>query len=96
MYNELVSLPKAERYEGILKVQIERTERLIQVGALISIVTHPEYDLSMKPELLEVYDRYLSYLRTRDDVWFTTAGSLYKYWTENEPDSIHTRNQSGE
>lgn len=96
LYNELANLPKNERYEAILKVQIERTKKLIEAGALISIVTHPEDDISERPELLEVYDQYLNYLRSRDDVWFTTAGSLYKYWKENEPDSIHTKAESRE
>lgn len=91
LYNELANLPKNQRFEAILKVQIERTSKLIEAGGLLSIVTHPEPDLTERPELLEIYDHYLNYLRSRNDIWFTTAGSLYKYWKENEQYSNHTK-----
>jgi hypothetical protein len=81
VHNELLGLNRTRRSAAILKAQIARTEQLLEVGGLISIVTHPEKELSEKPELLEVYDQYLSYLRSRDDIWFTTAGTLFTYWT---------------
>jgi peptidoglycan/xylan/chitin deacetylase (PgdA/CDA1 family) len=81
VYNRLQHLPRGRRAEAILDAQIARTERLIEAGALVSIVTHPEKALSERPDLLEVYDRYLSYIRSRPDIWFTTAGDLFKYWT---------------
>jgi hypothetical protein len=43
-------------------------------------VTHPEKDLSERPDFLDLYDQYLSYVRGRSDVWFATAGELFKYW----------------
>jgi hypothetical protein len=49
----------------------------------VTIVTHPEKELSERPELLEVYDQYLSHIRSRSDIWFATAGELYKYWTND-------------
>lgn len=80
LYNELSFLPEAKKFETILKIQIERTDKLIELGGLISIATHPETDITERPGLLEIYDKYLSYLRSRDDIWFTTAGSIYEYW----------------
>jgi peptidoglycan-N-acetylglucosamine deacetylase len=81
VHNELLGLNKARRSAAILKAQIARTEQLLKVGGVISIVTHPEKGLSERPELLEVYDQYLAYLRAREDIWFTTAGRLFSYWT---------------
>lgn len=81
LYNEVHGLPRMRRAQAILDAQIARTRKLIDVGALISIVTHPEKTLTERPELLEVYDRYLSFIRSRSDIWFATAGELYRYWT---------------
>jgi peptidoglycan/xylan/chitin deacetylase (PgdA/CDA1 family) len=81
VFNEVHGLTGARRAETILRAQIARTERLIEVGAVVSIVTHPEKELSERPELLEVYDQYLAHIRGRSDIWFATAGELYKYWT---------------
>jgi peptidoglycan/xylan/chitin deacetylase (PgdA/CDA1 family) len=81
VHNELLWLSRARRSAAILQAQIARTEQLLQVGGLLSIVTHPEKGLSERPELLEVYDQYLAYLRSREDIWFTTAGTLFSYWT---------------
>jgi peptidoglycan/xylan/chitin deacetylase (PgdA/CDA1 family) len=82
VHNELLGLTRARRSAAILKAQIARTEQLLEVGGVISIVTHPEKGLSERPELLEVYDHYLSYLRAREDIWFTTAGTLFSYWMD--------------
>ena len=79
--NEVLSLARSKRAATILKAQIARTEQLIAAGGLISIVTHPEKGLSERPELLDVYDQYLAYIRSRQDVWFTTSGALFSYWT---------------
>jgi peptidoglycan/xylan/chitin deacetylase (PgdA/CDA1 family) len=81
VFNEVQGLTGAARADAILRAQIARTEKLIDIGAVISIVTHPEKELSERPDLLDVYDQYLSYIRSRSDVWFATAGELYKYWT---------------
>jgi peptidoglycan/xylan/chitin deacetylase (PgdA/CDA1 family) len=81
VFNEVQGLRGAKRAETILRAQIARTEKLIQIGGVISIVTHPENELSERPDLLDVYDQYLSYIRARSDIWFTTGGELYKYWT---------------
>jgi peptidoglycan/xylan/chitin deacetylase (PgdA/CDA1 family) len=83
VYNQLRGLPRARRADGILKAQIARTERLIGAGALVSIVTHPEKTLSERPDFLAIYDQYLSYIRSCPDIWITTAGEVYKYWTQN-------------
>jgi peptidoglycan/xylan/chitin deacetylase (PgdA/CDA1 family) len=91
VYNRLQHLARGRRAEAILDAQIARTERLIQAGALVSIVTHPEKALSERPDLLEVYDRYLSYIRSRSDIWSTTAGELFKYWTSARG---HSRRQA--
>jgi peptidoglycan/xylan/chitin deacetylase (PgdA/CDA1 family) len=81
VYNQLRGVPAAARAEAILAAQISRTNRLLDAGGLISIVTHPETDLSERPDFLQVYDEYLAFIRSQPDVWFTTAGELYKYWT---------------
>jgi peptidoglycan/xylan/chitin deacetylase (PgdA/CDA1 family) len=85
VYNQLHGIPRGRRAEAILETQISRTQKLIEIGGLISIVTHPETDLSERPDLLEVYDQYLSFIKGRSDVWFTTAGELFKYWTNRNP-----------
>jgi peptidoglycan/xylan/chitin deacetylase (PgdA/CDA1 family) len=90
VYNQLHGIPRDRRAEAILETQISRTQKLIEIGALVSIVTHPETDLSERPDFLEVYDRYLSYIRDRSDVWFTTAGELFKYWkSRSSPSVVH-------
>jgi peptidoglycan/xylan/chitin deacetylase (PgdA/CDA1 family) len=81
LYNQLAGVARARRPEMMLKAQIARTEKLIEAGGLISIVTHPERALSERPDFLEVYDRYLAFIKNRSDVWFTTAGEIFKYWT---------------
>jgi peptidoglycan/xylan/chitin deacetylase (PgdA/CDA1 family) len=81
VYNELRTTPRVRRAEAMLKAQVARTEQLIEAGALISIVTHPEKALSERPDFLDLYDQYLSYIRQRTDIWFTTAGELFTYWT---------------
>jgi peptidoglycan/xylan/chitin deacetylase (PgdA/CDA1 family) len=81
VHNEVLTLPRLRRAAAILKAQIARTEQLIAAGAIISIVTHPEKGLSEQPELLEVYDQYLDYVRSRNDVWFATSGELFSHWT---------------
>jgi peptidoglycan/xylan/chitin deacetylase (PgdA/CDA1 family) len=83
VHNELSGLPRAEKAEAILRAQIARTDKLIEAGGLISIVTHPEKSLSERPDLLDVYDQYLSYIRSRTDVWFATAGELFRHWTRD-------------
>jgi hypothetical protein len=81
VYNELRTTPRVRRAEAMLKAQVARTEQLIEAGALISIVTHPEKALTERPDFLDLYDQYLSYIRQRTDIWFTTAGELFTYWT---------------
>lgn len=83
LYNELHGLSRVRRVEAMLKAQIARTQKLIEVGALVCIVTHPEKTLSERPDFLDVYNQYLSYIRGCPNIWFTTAGELYKYWTQN-------------
>jgi peptidoglycan/xylan/chitin deacetylase (PgdA/CDA1 family) len=87
VYNKLHGIPRSRKYEAILKAQIERTKKLIEVGGVISIVTHPEKDLTERPEFLEVYDQYLLYIKGCPDIWFATAGELFKYWTGNSSPS---------
>jgi len=82
LYNELYGLSRVRKAEAILKIQIARTQKLIEVGALISIVTHPEKGLSERPDFLDVYNQYLSYLQSCPDIWFATARELYQYWTQ--------------
>ena len=81
VYNKLHGIPRSRRYEAILEAQIARTRKLMEVGAVISIVTHPEKDLSERPELLDIYDQYLLYIKSCPDIWFATAGELFRYWT---------------
>ena len=83
VYNQLRGLQPSRRSEAILTAQIARTEKLIEAGGLVSIVTHPEKDLTEQPELLNVYDQYLSFISKRKEIWFTTAGELFRYWTGN-------------
>jgi SAM-dependent methyltransferase/peptidoglycan/xylan/chitin deacetylase (PgdA/CDA1 family) len=81
LYNEMAGVPGRDRFKMMLQAQVARTEKLLEVGGVISIVTHPEADLSERPDFLEMYDQYLSYIRGRSDIWFATAGELFKYWT---------------
>lgn len=87
VYNELHGLPRARKADAILSVQIARTRKLIEVGALISIVTHPEKELSERPEFLDIYNQYLSYVGSCPDIWFATARELFQYWTQKSFDS---------
>lgn len=87
VYNQLGGLGGASKADAILKAQIARTEKLIEVGALISIVTHPEPGLSERPDFLEVYSQYLDYICNCRDIWFATAGELFKYWSQNNDGS---------
>jgi hypothetical protein len=91
VYNQLRGVRRSRRPEAILEAQIARTKKLLHVGGIISIVTHPEKDLSERPEFLEIYDRYLHFIKSCPDIWFTTAGELYKYWTS---DSLHPTGQA--
>jgi peptidoglycan/xylan/chitin deacetylase (PgdA/CDA1 family) len=81
VYNELHHIPRSRRPKAMVAAQVARTEQLREAGGIVSIVTHPERDLSERPEFLEVYDEYLSYLKTCPDIWFATAGELFRYWT---------------
>jgi len=81
LHNELRGLSRTRRADAILKAQIARTQKLIEIGAIVSIVTHPEKTLSERPDLLDVYSQYLSYVRGCRDIWFATAGELFRYWT---------------
>jgi peptidoglycan/xylan/chitin deacetylase (PgdA/CDA1 family) len=82
VFNELQGLPRARKADAILKVQIARTQKLLEAGAVISIVTHPEKELSERPEFLDIYNQYLSYVRSCPDIWLATAGELFQYWTQ--------------
>jgi peptidoglycan/xylan/chitin deacetylase (PgdA/CDA1 family) len=81
VYHKAHRIPRSRRFDTVLEVQIERTKKLIDVSGIISIVTHPETDLTEQPEFMDNYDRYLSYIKGCSDVWFATAGELYRYWT---------------
>jgi peptidoglycan/xylan/chitin deacetylase (PgdA/CDA1 family) len=81
VYNKLHGISRSRRYEAILEAQIARTKKLLEVGGIISIVTHPEKDLTERPEFLDVYDQYLHYIKNCPDIWFATAGDLFRYWT---------------
>ena len=81
VYNKLHGVPRLRRFEAILDAQVARTKRLMEVGGLISIVTHPEKDLTEQPEFLDIYDQYLLYVKSCPDIWFATAGELFRYWT---------------
>ena len=91
VYNKLHGIPRPYRSEAILKAQIERTKKLLEVGGIISIVTHPEKDLTERPEFLDIYDQYLFYVKSCPDIWFATAGELFRYWTG---DSSHSPRES--
>jgi peptidoglycan/xylan/chitin deacetylase (PgdA/CDA1 family) len=81
VFNNLHAVPRSGRPEAILEIQIARTRQLLEIGGLISIVTHPEKDLTERPELLDVYDQYLAFVRSCPNVWFATAGEVFTYWT---------------
>jgi hypothetical protein len=81
VYNKLHGIPRPHRSEAILKAQIARTKGLLEVGGVISIVTHPEKDLTERPEFLDIYDQYLFYIKSCPEIWFATAGELFRYWT---------------
>jgi len=83
VYNELHGVPRSRKSEIILDAQITRTKKLIEVGGVISIVTHPEKHISERPDFLDIYDRYLSYIKSCPDIWFATAGELFKHWTRD-------------
>jgi peptidoglycan/xylan/chitin deacetylase (PgdA/CDA1 family) len=83
VWNVLDSVPSSQRAAKILQTQIARTKKLIEVGGVISIVTHPETDLSEQPELLDVYDQYLTYIKSCPDVRIMTGGELFRYWTKD-------------
>jgi len=83
VYNQLRGIPFPRKSEIILEAQIARTKKLIEVGGVISIVTHPEKELTERPEFLDIYDRYLSYIKSCPDIWFATAGELFRYWTRD-------------
>jgi peptidoglycan/xylan/chitin deacetylase (PgdA/CDA1 family) len=85
LHNELHGVPNVKRADKILQSQVCRTEQLIKAGAVISIVTHPERTLSERPDLLDAYDQFLSYIQGRDDIWFAKAGELFSYWTARLP-----------
>jgi hypothetical protein len=85
VYNSSPGIPRCRRAATILEAQIARTKQLIEVGGVISIVTHPEKDLSERPEFLDVYDEYLSFIKSRTDLWITTGGELFKYWVGDPP-----------
>jgi peptidoglycan/xylan/chitin deacetylase (PgdA/CDA1 family) len=81
VYNALRGIPRSRRSKAILEAQISRTKKLMEVGGIISIVTHPEEDLTERPEFLDIYDQYLLYIKGCPDIWFATAGELFRYWT---------------
>jgi peptidoglycan/xylan/chitin deacetylase (PgdA/CDA1 family) len=81
VYNNLHDIPRSQRAKAILEVQIARTMQLLKIGALISIVTHPEKELTERPELLDVYDQYLAFIRSLPNVWVATAGEVFTHWT---------------
>jgi peptidoglycan/xylan/chitin deacetylase (PgdA/CDA1 family) len=83
VYNQLSAIPRYRRPEMMLKLQIIRTKKLLEIGGIISIVTHPEKHLTERPDFLEVYDQYLTFVKSCPDIWFTTAGELFRYWTGN-------------
>jgi peptidoglycan/xylan/chitin deacetylase (PgdA/CDA1 family) len=87
LYNQLRGVPAERRSSAMLRAQIARTEKLRALGGVISIVTHPEKGLSERPDFLRVYDEYLGYICSASDVWFTTAGELFKYWTSLDTSS---------
>jgi peptidoglycan/xylan/chitin deacetylase (PgdA/CDA1 family) len=91
LYNQLYGLPRSRRSAAILEAQIARTQKLLDVGGLISIVTHPEKGLTERPDFLDVYDQYLSFIKSCPDIWFATAGELFKYWTR---DNAHATGQA--
>jgi peptidoglycan/xylan/chitin deacetylase (PgdA/CDA1 family) len=87
VYNALPGIPRSRRSKAILEAQISRTKKLREVGGIISIVTHPEKDLTERPEFLDIYDQYLLYIKSCPDIWFATAGELFRYWTGDSPHS---------
>src|SRR5215472_3141313 len=88
LYNQLHGLSQTRRAEAMLKIQIARTQKLIEVGALVSIVTHPEQGLSERLDFLDVYNQYLSYVRSCPSIWFATAGELFQYWSRAGSTSV--------
>jgi peptidoglycan/xylan/chitin deacetylase (PgdA/CDA1 family) len=81
VYNQLHGLSSSRKADAVLQAQIARTEKVLEVGGVASIVTHPEKTLSERPDFLNIYDQYLSYIRGRSDIWFATAGQLFRHWT---------------
>jgi peptidoglycan/xylan/chitin deacetylase (PgdA/CDA1 family) len=88
VWNALSGSSSSRRAATILETQIERTKKLIEVGGIISIVTHPEKDLSEQPELLDVYDQYLSYIENCPEIGIMTGGELFKYWSKNRVPAV--------
>lgn len=83
VHNQLHGLSRARKAETILKIQIARTQKLIEVGGLISIVTHPEKGLSERLDFLDVYNQYLSYVRSCPNIWFATAREVFQHWSRD-------------
>lgn len=89
VWNALGGIPSSRRAATILETQIARTKKLIEVGGIISIVTHPEEDLSEQPELLDVYDQYLAYIKSCHDIGIMTGGELFNYWSKDRLHADH-------
>jgi peptidoglycan-N-acetylglucosamine deacetylase len=89
VWNTLSNTPSARRAGKILEAQIARTKKLIEAGGVISIVTHPETDLSEQPALLDVYDQYLAYIKSCSEVGIMTGGELFHYWQGHESSAEH-------
>lgn len=45
--------------------------------------------LSERPDFLDIYHQYLSYVRNCPDIWFATERELYQYWTRESPCSAN-------
>lgn len=67
-----------------LECQLGLIEKIKQREGVVNLLTHPEPQLSARPEWLRNYDSLLSKIAKETSAWMTLPRDLYYWWDQRE------------
>ncbi len=64
--------------------QIDAISHLKQRGGIANICTHPEPQMTLRPEWLQSHARVLEWLADDDEVWVARPGDIDRHWRRRQ------------
>jgi hypothetical protein len=69
-----------------IRLWVEKADWIIEHHGLVNIIIHPDY--MVKPESLRLYEDFLRYITSKNDVWFALPREVARWWRDREHSTI--------